>query len=351
MPLDITGPKNPDLAANGHDENYQMVPHGGTRDLVVQTGDTKAELNLTGPDISSLSDFRILKQAQPSLGPLPGPGVQVRRVVLPERCTVQFTLHGRAAGMTILEGRDRVGFAGATQPPSLRVLVSVKLPQMRKYGVCYVFDRVKKDTGARVDFPAAFRRVNNTFLTQTNFTVVNIDDDIASKQSARTVTLNGSLGPKFNAADLTMVGRMVAAIERKFIGLFDRTHALVIQLPVPMHAFNPKSSKFEGLSALNYRVRRTSDGREFNLVVLAPDADPFDLNVPYTLTHEIGHSLGLAHQQALPTPDLLLRLPGPLVTFDHNLMFPGPEIMSFRLTRLQIEVIHTTRVEPTFVIP
>src|SRR5262245_45904205 len=99
MPI-LVKPCHPDRPTDGYDPGWpaQMIPLGQTREMVVQTGDFKAEMNFRIPDISSMSNFRILRQSTPNLTPLPGPGVQVRRVVLPERSVVQFTLHGRAVG-------------------------------------------------------------------------------------------------------------------------------------------------------------------------------------------------------------------------------------------------------------
>ena len=80
-----------------------------------------------------MSDFRILRQTSSNLFPLPNPGVPVRRIALPERSVVQFTLFGRAPGLTVLEGRDRpVG--GPPLKPDLQLLIAVKVLQISPRG-------------------------------------------------------------------------------------------------------------------------------------------------------------------------------------------------------------------------
>src|SRR6185369_14775696 len=118
-----------------------------------------------------------------------GPGVPVRRIVLPERSVVQFTLFGRAPGLTVLEGQDRpVG--GPPLKPDFHLLIAVKVAQIRRLAVCYLFDRIHKDTGARADFAGHLAASNKVFLDQPNFTIANIDGAAASTLAARTLTLN-----------------------------------------------------------------------------------------------------------------------------------------------------------------
>src|SRR5262249_8661793 len=176
---ELNGPthRNPlEHPSDGYDPEwpYQMIPLGKTREMVVQTGDFKAELNLTIPDISSMSNFRILRQKSPNLFPLPGPGVLVRRIALPERSVIQSTLHGRSVGLTQLEGWDRpVGRPPLN--PDLYMTISVRMHEVRRVAVCYVFDRIKPDTGARGDFAGHLAHANKVFLDQANFAILNID--------------------------------------------------------------------------------------------------------------------------------------------------------------------------------
>src|SRR5690242_7232060 len=111
-----------DRRSDGFDPlfSYQMIPVGGTREMVVQTGDFKAEMTLTRPDISSMANFRILRQSQPALFPLPPPGVPLQRIALPERSVIQFTLAGRAIGNTVCKGQDRPGPGAALLRPDLQ---------------------------------------------------------------------------------------------------------------------------------------------------------------------------------------------------------------------------------------
>src|SRR5262249_26087560 len=162
-----------------------------------QTGDFKAEMNLIVPDVSGMSNFRILRQAQPSLFALPGAGVTVRRIALPERSVVQFTLFGRAVGKTVLEGGDRPGQATALLRPDLQLQIAVKGNVVRRVAVCYVFDRINQDNGARLDFAGHLAEVHKIFHEQANFSIVNVDGFSANTSAARTVTLNGSMGKVF----------------------------------------------------------------------------------------------------------------------------------------------------------
>src|SRR5262249_43004749 len=152
---------------------------GGKRDLVVVTGNFKAELRQTTPGIAEMTDFRILKQAQPIQFPLPPVG----SIILPERSTVPFTLVGRSAGVTVIQGRDRPP-GGPPLQPEFSLLVSVKEKQRREFAVCYLFDRVNKDKGARHDFYGHFLDVDAVFERQANFHVVNINGRDAGTRDA-----------------------------------------------------------------------------------------------------------------------------------------------------------------------
>ena len=85
---------------------YQMIPLGKSREMMVQTSLAKADLYLTTPDVASMSNFCILSQTAPSVFPLPGPGVRVRRIALPEQSVIQFTLSTQGVGLTALEALD-----------------------------------------------------------------------------------------------------------------------------------------------------------------------------------------------------------------------------------------------------
>ncbi len=330
---------------------YQMIPLGKSREMVVQTGDFKAELNLVMGDISSMSDFRILRQTSPSLFPLPGPGVPVRRIALPERSVVQFTLFGRAPGLTVLEGRDRpVG--GPPLKPDLQLLIAVKTLQIRRVAVCYLFDRVNRDTGARGDFVGHIEASNKVYLDQANFGVINIDG-VAANTQARTLTLNGTMGKTFDLIDHQLIGRIIDGLDAKFPTL--RRDANVIILPIPVPLVVKKKEANSQILGMGITWRK-ANGQRFNFLFLGPKIvlpkakqgghRPSPLRqLRNTISHELGHLLGLRHHPAeivdLP-PTLIGKEINP-VFFNasfHNLMFPTTLIVSDRLNGAQVEDLH-----------
>ncbi len=346
-----------DHATDGFDPEvpYQMIPLGGTRELVVQTGDFKAELNLTIPDISSMSNFRILRQTTPNLSPLPGRGVFVRRIALPERSVVQFTLSGRAPGMTVLEARDRPGLGVPPLKPDFQLQISVKASESRRLAVCYVFDRINRDTGARLDFATHLEQVHRVFHDQANFSIVNVDGPSASTLAARTVTLNGTCGKVFNLLDNTRIGRMIDAFDAKFPGVFGRVDSVVFSIPVPLRI---KTRPKVRISGFNFQARRKSSGRIFSLLLVGPSAPrprpkeggprPSATRLlQKTLAHEMGHALGLAHDPAEMPPEKVGSILNPIFfqPHVHNLMFPNNFILSDRLNGAQVEIIHLKRPE------
>jgi hypothetical protein len=334
---------------------YQMIPLGETREMVVQTGDFKAEMSFTKPDISNMSNFRILSQSQPNLFPLPGPGVFVRRVALPERSVVQFTLDGRSLGVTILEGRDRPGLGAPLLKPDVNLRISVKGTVTRRVAVCYVFDRIHPDTGARQDFAGHLAEVHNVYHDQANFSIVNIDGASASTPAARTITLTGTMGKVFELTDTKLIGRVINGFESKFPGVFAQTHCVVMSIPVPLRIKKLPKNRIGGI---NIVMHQKTTGRKFNLLLggtpLAkasrnqggPRVTPVRL-LRHTMAHELGHSLGLSHNPAevAQLPQLEIGKEINPVFFQpvfHNLMFPVNFIFSDRINGAQVEILHLT---------
>ena len=220
MPIIVTplgfGAGNPlNHPTDGFDPTvpYQMIPLGQTRDMVVKTGDFRAELRLTGPGVSTMTNFQILSQSTPAPFPLPPPGV----IQLPPRSVVKFTLTGQSRGFAVLEGRDLPAGAPPLRP-DFKLLISVKLPLTRAFAVCYLFDRVNRDVGARRDFAGHLNTVHQAFHTQANISIINLDGLAASTAAARTLQLNGTMGRVFDLENFAMIGRIIDAFDSKFRG-------------------------------------------------------------------------------------------------------------------------------------
>lgn len=363
MPIIVKPLNNLDLPGNplnrptdGFDPTipYQMIPLRESREMVVQTGDFKAEMNLTIPDISSMSNFRILRQAKPNLFPLPGAGVPVRRITLPERSVVQFTLAGRALGFTVLEGRDRPGAGAPLLRPDFKLGVSVKRSETRRFAVCYVFDQINRDAGARRDFAGHLAQVNRIFHDQANISIVNVDGPSAGTLAARTITLKGTSGKVFDLDDNRLLGRVIDGFDAKFPGVSAQMHAVVFSVQVPLRQKSKPARRILGVSV---KWRRKSTGRTFSMLLVGPQDPPRRATqgggrpsqvrqLRHTMAHEIGHSLGLEHEPDISPPLEVgnkIKEVNPIFFTTpqlFNLMFPNNFLLSDRISGAQIEIMH-----------
>src|SRR5262249_33602612 len=138
--------------------------------------DFPAELVLKQPNVTSLSNFRVVRTtASPAqVGGLPGPGFFVQQTAIPPRSVIRFALTGHAVGAAVLEGRDLPGGRPPSRP-DFHLLVSVKAKETRNFALCHVCDRINHDVGRRLDITRAFRSANAVLEEQANFNLVNID--------------------------------------------------------------------------------------------------------------------------------------------------------------------------------
>lgn len=306
------------------DANYQMVPLGSTREMFVETGEFRAELSVVASTlVTAMSNFRVLLPGSNLPSSLPGPNLFVQKVIIPERTLVQFTLTGGNVGMTVIRGRDLPNARPPAAKPNFQLMVSVKKQEMRFFTVCYLFDRINRDKRVRLPIAQLLNEVNGVFEQQTNFSVRNIDGPAASTLRAKTLTINGSVGKRFNVYDKKLIGRVIDAFNLKFPNAFSTTHGVIFVLPVPITARDDKLKFVDNsIVAINLKARRTVDNRSFNIVFVGSVLNKDFTDLRHALAHEIGHSFGLDHNTQI------------------NLMFPSLEIKSKRLNMNQIEIMH-----------
>ena len=312
---------------------YQMVPLGQTRVVAAQTGDFEAEMKFTSPNISSMFNFHVVRQTAPSSRSLPHPNLLVNHVVLPSNSIVEFMLRGDRIGSTVLEGRDLPGLGAPPLLPDFKPEVAVKEPGKRFVAVCYVFDTVNTDKGRRTDFAGVLTEVSRIFETQSNFSIVHL-----GSRPGLTITLPSTSGNLFDLVDPDLINRLIDHFNASFPGVFAQTNFVMFVTAVPLKVIRRRPLAIQ----LNYR--RKSDGLTYSTLFVGPTQNTDRAALQRTIAHEVGHTFGLLHSPKFqpdgPTPGVLPD-PDVLPFFMHNLMFPSDLIQGLRLTRSQIELIHS----------
>ncbi|GLS19607.1 hypothetical protein GCM10007874_26240 [Labrys miyagiensis] len=339
----ILGPR---LPTDGFDPDvpYQFIELRRERPMGVRTFDFKSLIEISNPGICRMSNFKIVRQEVPNITPVPfpGPGTLVSRMALPASSYVTFSLHGLAEGRTFLKGRDQRDDAEIMPGAKYTLEIAVHPRKHKQFATCYVFDRINRDIGRRIDFTSTFKEINDAFEQQAALTVENID---AAKTGAdvRTVTLDVPMRGGFEILTPEANRHLIEKFEEDHPGVLQSVDALIVVLPVPMTV----EGRDTGLVGLYQELRRASDDSRISLLLISSIAFAELPGLTSTMAHEMGHFLGLHHlpevvrRADIPESERGKENPDPdaFPFFQRTLMYPFTFMRSLRLNRVQIELM------------
>ncbi len=300
------------FALDGFDPDalYQMVPSGGTRELVITTGSLAAKLTFSRQGIAFIGNFRDFDTKQP----LPGtdPTRFVNAFDLPPNRKIQCTLKGAAPGITILDGADVPG-ADTEIQFNFDLIVSVKPALERKFSFVFVSDLVRTTVRGKIEPRFLLDSVKPVFNAQANVQL----NDIDSGRAFREVQVPADLGDPINIEDFSVLNK----IDRKVAEVFPD---LVTQTDFIVYLLWRVRGKHRQVNLLGVN-RQTSD--KLNTVFIGLEPPTFTGRVQ-TMAHEFGHAMGLQHAR------------------ERCLMFPFVNVPDQRLLGGHIEQLHTGPIFP-----
>jgi hypothetical protein len=205
------------------DAQYQMVPFGATRELIISTGNLSAKLTFSRQGIALIGNFRDFDTKQP----LPGadPTRFVNAFDLPPNRKILCTLKGLAPGVTILDGADVPG-ADADVQFTFDLIVSVKPALERKFCFVFVSDLIRPTVRGKIEPRFLLERVKAVFDGQANVQLNDIDNDRAFRE----VQIPADLGDPINIEDFSVLNKVDQRVSEVFPNLFSQTDFIVYLL-------------------------------------------------------------------------------------------------------------------------
>jgi hypothetical protein len=292
------------------DAQYQMVPFGGTRELVISTDKLPAKLTFSRQGIALVGNLRDFDTKQPL------PGSEATRFVnafdLPPNRKIQCTVKSLANGITILDGVDLPGSDNDIQF-NFDLIVSVKPALERKFCFVFVSDLVRTTVRGKIEPRFLLDAVKPVFNAQANIQL----NDIDNGRAFREVQIPADLGDPINIEDFSVLNKVDQRVSEVFPDLFSQTDFIVYLL----WRVRGKHRQ-ENLLGVN---RQTSD--KLNTVFLGLEPPTFEGRVQ-TMAHEFGNAMGLPHAT------------------ERCLMFPVVNVMDRRLLGGHIEQLHTGPIFP-----